>query len=147
MHRTVDTCGHVGNGLLSEVAGHTDLFLYDLKHMDSERHQRHTGVGNERILSNLRWLAEEGARVRIRVPLVPGVNDDPENLERTAAFVSGLPGRQEIHLLPFHAATGDKHRRFGKQYQLNTELRDSPDQLPGIRRLMEGHGLTVRVGG
>ena len=80
-----------------------DFWLVDLKHMDSAEHRRLTGVPNERILENLRLLASRGARIFARIPLVPGFNDDRENLEAAAEFLRGLEGAvEEVDLLPYH---------------------------------------------
>ena len=68
---------------------HTDLFLYDLKLMDDDRHRKYTGVSNRLILSNLQRLSAGGAQVIVRIPLIPGVNDDEQNLTAYAA----IPGR------------------------------------------------------
>ena len=73
-HRTVDTSGHVDTNLLLDAAARTDLFLYDLKHMDSEKHLRYTGVSNDKILHNLKQLSRQGASIIIRLPVIPGIN-------------------------------------------------------------------------
>jgi pyruvate formate lyase activating enzyme len=90
LHRTVDTCGYADTRTLLSVAIQVELFLYDLKHMDPEKHYRHTGVSNEMILTNLKCLSRQGARIIIRLQVIPGINNDRENIEWTGAFLSSL---------------------------------------------------------
>ncbi|MCK9412776.1 MAG: glycyl-radical enzyme activating protein [Prolixibacteraceae bacterium] len=88
IHTAVDTAGLVNTDILLEVAKRTDLFLYDLKMMDSDRHRQWTGVPNGKILENLRVLAESGASINIRIPLIGGVNDDERNITEAARFIA-----------------------------------------------------------
>jgi pyruvate formate lyase activating enzyme len=116
IHRAVDTAGLVSKEVLLRVAARTDLFLYDLKMMDSERHRKWTGVPNEKILRNLQTLAEYGANIMIRIPLVGGVN-----LEATARFIASLAGEKKIvNLLPYHKIAQTKYGKLGKpeEFQL-----------------------------
>ena len=81
--------------------------------MDDERHRHWTGVSNADILSNLSLLVGAGARVRVRLPLIPGVNDDQVNLKACAAFLSGLNPLPEVELLPYHAIAAGKYAGLG----------------------------------
>ncbi|MGD2115514.1 MAG: glycyl-radical enzyme activating protein, partial [Acidobacteriota bacterium] len=117
----VDTSGFCRREDLLRIAPWTDLFLFDLKHMDGERHRELTGVSNRRILENLAALAElpappEGSRgaIRIRVPVIPGLNDDRANLEATARFAASLPGVRRVDLLPYHAHGLHKRERLAE---------------------------------
>jgi pyruvate formate lyase activating enzyme len=124
IHRAVDTAGLVSKEVLLRVAARTDLFLYDLKMMDSERHRKWTGVPNDKILMNLQKLAETGANIMIRIPLVGGVNDDKENLEATARFIASLAGEKKVvNLLPYHKIAQTKYGKLGKpeEFQLFEE--------------------------
>ena len=147
VHRTVDTCAWVRTEDLLRVAQDTELFLYDLKVMDSQRHQRYTGVSNERILSNLQALAETGARINIRIPLIQGVNADQANLEQTGAFVAALPGEQSINLLPFHEAASQKYLKLNMAYDLDGIGEPSAETVERAVACLEGYNLNVRVGG
>ena len=95
IHRAVDTAGFVNTDIILEVARRTDLFLYDLKMMDSEKHRKWVGVPNEKILENLKALSGTGAKIIIRIPLIGGVNDDTENIEATARFVAHSQERKK----------------------------------------------------
>ncbi len=118
IHRAVDTSGLAPGELLLEVARRCELFLYDLKLIDSARHKHWTGVDNGSILDNLRLLAESGAEINIRLPLVAGVNDDRENIEQTATLVAGLAGsRKKVNLLPYHNIMTNKYLRLGTEYR------------------------------
>ena len=89
--------------------------MYDLKLMDPEKHRKWTGVPNEKILENLKALAETGAKIIIRIPLIGGVNDDAENMETTARFVAGLSGeKKEVNLLPYHKIAQTKYQKLGR---------------------------------
>jgi len=147
IHRTVDTCGHVATGTLLEAARHTDLFLFDLKIMDDARHRLAVGVGNERILDNLRALTDAGHRVWIRVPLIPGLTDDEDNLHAISEFAAALPGACPIHLLPYHAIGGDKYGRLGMEYFLSHLTPVPPVVIDRQAALVRAHGLDVHIGG
>ncbi len=118
IHTTVDTTGFSSPAVIDSVARWTDLFLYDLKLMDGERHKRFTGVSNELILSNLKRLVENGSAVVVRMPLIPSVNSDRENLRALGTFVANLRMVREINVLPYHATGVEKYARLGKEYPL-----------------------------
>jgi len=101
-HTAVETCGQAGWEDLREAALFTDLFLYDLKQLDSARHRTLTGQGNELILGNLERLLGLGVAVTVRVPVVPGANDDRESLSALAGFVARHRGIRSVELLPYH---------------------------------------------
>ena len=113
MHTAVDTCGYGRCEDLLALAKSTDLFLYDLKILDDDRHRQYTGVSNVVILENLTALCEVRANVWIRVPVIPGFNDDPRDVEATAAWVASLGNVQRMHLLPYHALGTNKAERVG----------------------------------
>jgi pyruvate formate lyase activating enzyme len=128
------------------VAEHTDLFLYDLKLMDPELHRRTTGVPLRPILDNLALLLSSGARVRIRIPLLPGLTSD-DGIDRTGALLASLPAIDGVNLLPFHRSARDKHRQFGLPWLL-----ESDEEIPGERVAawaghLESLGLRVTIGG
>ena len=109
LHTAVETAGHVLWESLSEILTLTDLFLYDLKVMDNNLHHRMTGVNNTRILKNLRRLSAHGASVIARIPIVPGVNDNEENMKATADFLQSMRGIVRVDLIPFHRMAEEKY--------------------------------------
>ena len=148
IHRTIDTCGLVKTETLLKIATQTDLFLYDLKLMDSAKHREYTGVNNELILQNLQILAETGTKILIRIPLIKGVNSDPDNLTATAQFVSQLSGKKKgVNLLPYHYIATHKYHKLGSRY-LADNLRE-PDEadLQQAIDCFAAHGLSATVGG
>ena len=148
IHRTVDTSGLARKKILLEVASRTDLFLYDLKLMDSKKHKEWTGAGNKKILQNLQCLAESGADIRIRIPLIKGVNDDDGNIEATAAFVAGLPGpEKEVDLLPYHNVAEGKFAKLGKMFTSGTMAEPDSADLSRVMSIFSNQGLTATVGG
>jgi pyruvate formate lyase activating enzyme len=147
LHRTVDTSGYADAQTLLDVAAHTDLFLYDLKHMDPEKHYTYTGVSNEPILKNLKRLSQSNAEIIIRFPVVPGMNTDRDNINQTGAFVSSLPGVRAVNLLPYHCAAVNKYKNIGVQYPLVEVQRPPDDQLEAIAKQLKNFDLTVKIGG
>ena len=175
-HRAVDTTLFADPEVVRAVAAETDLFLVDLKLMDSERHKRYTGVSNERILDNLHLLATLGTSVQIRIPLIQGINADEENINATASFLnevfhsspvtppilphpkSPLTERfrgvfhssfQGVALLPYHDAGRDKHVRRGTTYNPESIAMSTPSDAI-IQRCIEQfatHGIVATVGG
>jgi pyruvate formate lyase activating enzyme len=148
IHTAVDTAGLVNTGILLDVAKRTDLFLYDLKMMDSDRHRKWTGVPNEKILENIRILAETGVPIIVRLPLVGGVNDDEENITATARFVASLPGQRiAVNLLPYHKIAMTKYAKLGRGDEF--QLLEEPGQ-EAIKKAIEifaANGVEASVGG
>ncbi|MFT5726204.1 MAG: pyruvate formate lyase activating enzyme [Desulforhopalus sp.] len=147
-HRAVDTSGFAPKEILLKVAKHTDLFLYDLKMMDSSLHKKWTGVDNKIILENLQLLAKTGSCIDIRIPLIKGVNADRENLEKSALFIANLPGeKKSVSLLPYHYSMVSKHEKLGQVFDgcAMSELTDN-DKAEAIN-LFSSFDLKVTVGG
>ncbi len=113
IHRAVDTCGYAPASVVEAIAERTDLFLYDLKLMDDERHLNATGCSNHVILDNLRFLDSHGSDLWIRIPLIPGINDDRENLHDICKFLSSCASLQHVQLLPYHRGGTSKQHRWG----------------------------------
>ena len=148
IHRAVDTAGLANTDLLLEVAKRTDLFLYDLKMIDSERHQKWTGVPNEKILENLQALAESGANIIIRIPLIGNVNDDIENMTQTARFVSTLAGQPKVvNLLPYHKIAQNKYGKLGRPEDF--KLLEEPTSAAQLRAIaiFQEFGIEANIGG
>ena len=147
IHRAVDTTGMADTATLLQVAEHTDLFLYDLKHMDSALHRQYTGVANELILSNLQQLATTGVEYRIRIPLLAGINDGEENIRATAEFAAALPGLQGIDVLPYHHMATAKYAKLQTGYRGERRHCPGKEDIARVREILEHFGHTVRIGG
>jgi len=173
----LDTCGHVAPETFRALAPLATRLLFDVKLMDEERHEAFTGVHNRWVLENLEWVGNgcpagagdgEGVAapgegeaeapaarevrwpcpsVLVRVPLIPGVNDDPENLGATARFLNGLRRIPPVDLLPYHRLGVEKYHRTGRVYSLSDVAPPPRDSIRRAVRLLEEAGLTVTVRG
>ena len=155
-HRTVDTTLYAHSDVVKAVARECELMLVDLKLMDTGKHRRYTGVGNELILRNIRLIAEAGHPFQIRIPLIEGINADEQNIEQTARFLNTLPppygggaGGGAINLLPYHDVGKDKHLRMGSRYNPQGYPMSTPteESLQRCRQQLEAYGLHVVIGG
>lgn len=149
-HRTVDTTLYASQEIVTRIAAACELFLVDLKLMDSEKHRLYTGVTNELILQNIRYLAEAGKDFFIRIPLIEGVNADDGNMETTAAFLETLSWqRRTVNLLPYHDVGKDKHRRMWSTYNPQGFQMAAPSEVTQehCKALLESHGFHVVIGG
>ncbi len=149
-HRTVDTTLYASQDVVKQVAEACELFLVDLKIMDSAKHQAYTGVPNERILQNIQWLAEAGKDFFIRIPLIEGINADEKNIEDTACFLKALPWeRRTLNLLPYHDVGKDKHRRMWSSYNPQGIHMSTPSDevLQRCVDQFETHGIHAIIGG
>lgn len=148
IHRVVDTTGLTKTETLLKVASRTDHFLYDLKLMDSTKHKAWTGVPNEKILENLEILAETGATINIRIPLIKGVNADEENIRATAEFVANLAGEKKIvNLLPYHNIASRKYQKLGGEYDATGMETPSEAEQQRCVEIFAEHGLEAIIGG
>jgi pyruvate formate lyase activating enzyme len=146
IHTVVDTCGLAEKNLLLHLSEKVDLFLYDFKLSDPNRHQKYTGVSNALILDNLETLARRKKSVVIRFPIIPGINDGTEDLRQMIAFLSRL-GLRRIDLLPYHGTGREKYRRVAMEYRLEDLEAPSPEHVRRIAQQLEREGFTVRIGG
>jgi pyruvate formate lyase activating enzyme len=134
-HTALDTSGYTPWGNLEQALGYTDLVLFDLKHICKEKHAKFTGVDNQSILENLAKANSQGKKIWVRVPLVPGVNDDPEHIEELADWVKTL-GVERTYLLPYHSLGVPKYESLGRDYGLEIEPH-TEDQLGMIKKLVD----------
>jgi len=142
----VETCGMTDRQDLLGMADKVDLFLYDVKLMDRARHGEATSVGNETILTNLAALVAVHTDVIIRFPVIPGVNDDSENVSLMVAMMRRV-GLRDIDLLPYHRIGTDKYRRLGRPYELAELQPPSAEAMEHIRRIFADAGIEASVGG
>lgn len=146
LHTAVDTCGYAEASSLARVIDHTNLFLFDLKAIDEARHVEITGVSNRPILDNLRLLTSAGAAVRVRFPLVSGVNDDSGDVETLAAFVKDI-GLFHVDVLPYHRAGLAKYERYGLDCRLPDLQPPGEASVERVVAIFRHSGLEARIGG
>ncbi len=144
IHTALDTCGFASWNVLDQMRPYVDLFLYDLKLMDDARHREVTGVPTGLILANLRALSECGHAIRLRVPVIPGINDDDESIHQIAAFAASLPRLDGIDLLPYHAIAADKYTRMNRPYRLADARPLSEERMAEIMEIVRGYGVLVK---
>jgi pyruvate formate lyase activating enzyme len=142
-----DACGHVPWASIEQMLPYIDFFLWDIKHMNSKRHEELTGVSNELILSNARSVSERNIPLYIRVPVIPGYNDSEENIRATCEFARGLSSVVEVDLLPLHHLGKVRYDSLNRGY-LIADIPLIPDSLlQHMKRLIESHGLKSSIVG
>ena len=144
----VDTCGAVAFERLERVMPYTDRFLFDLKLMDEDKHREYTGRDNGLILENLKLLSGKGARIWIRIPVIGGVNDEAEELERMAGFLSENVHAEQINLIPYHNTGSGKYVHLGREYKGGMFYAPPKERMQELQRLMESKNIApVFIGG
>ena len=146
IHTAVDTCGYISWEILNKISPKVDLFLYDLKLMDIGKHKKYTGVSNEIILENLKKLSSIHNNIFIRFPVIPGINDDYQNIKETGEFLSSLKIAQ-VNLLPYHYIGIDKYRRLGRTYKLATIQSPSEEKLFEVSAILSKFNLNIKLRG
>ncbi len=148
IHRAVDTCGFAPEKSLLEIARRTDLFLFDLKIMDPDKHQQWTGVDNRLILKNLEILARSGVPINIRIPLINRVNTGKHNLEETARYIASLPGKTpKVNLLPYHPIAEGKYKKLDMKWDPSGMGEPSKAEQEVALEIFHQFGLEVEAGG
>ena len=147
IHTVLDTSGFSTWKVLDRIRHHVDVFLFDLKLMDDEKHRKFTGVSNRTILENLLALSSEGHRIRIRLPVIPGITDDEDNVSAIGVFAAEMPSMPQIDLLPYHHLAAAKYERLGKGYRLLDTRPPAEDSINRLVDLLRTFGLTVNVEG
>ncbi|HUT44755.1 MAG TPA: glycyl-radical enzyme activating protein [Sedimentisphaerales bacterium] len=147
IHTAVDTSCYAEPEIVESIAKRADLFLCDLKHMDNEMHERFTGTGNNLILENIRRISQAGRKIVIRLPVIPGFNDDPENIEATGKFAASEAGVGRIDILPFNRGGMEKSARLtGEIKPMRVETPDE-DKMRKIGENLSKYVSEVNIGG
>lgn len=147
LHTAVETCGHLHWDIFSSILGYMDMVLYDLKHMDPERHLQGTGVDNRLILENLKRVDSSGMTIRARLPLVPGFNDSEDNIRATSAFIAGLSNLEALDILPYHRMGEPKWGQLDRSYKLHGVEPPARDRIFELADIARKYGIEVTVGG
>lgn len=132
---------------IQRVLPNLDNFLMDIKHMNPEKHKAYIGHTNELVLENAKRIAPLAKRLVIRVPVVPGFNDTPAEIRDIATFAAGLPGVEEIHLLPYHRLGQDKYRWLDREYTLPDILPPEDAHMQELLATAQATGLRAQIGG
>ena len=149
IHTAIETCAYVPWKNFEKVLANIDLFMFDVKHTNPEKHKELCGRSNRLIFENLKRLSKvSGKEAIIRVPLIPGMNDSAENLQNIARLAASLDGNiRRIELLPYHRFGEKKYERLGREYALNGVSVPSEERMQEFKHLMEGFGIDIKVGG
>jgi pyruvate formate lyase activating enzyme len=148
IHTCLDTNGFCSFQILERLAREVDIVLFDLKHLDNDRHAEKTGVGNELILSNLHHLADAGIEIWVRIPVVPDFNDTLDFHRRTAWFLSSLKHAcMRVDLLPYHNWCQDKYSWLDIDWEYRDVEAIDPSFLDIHADLYRERGLKTTVGG
>lgn len=146
IHAALDTCGFARPETLGRILPLADLVLFDLKLVDPERHQQVTGVSNHVILENLSLLVKAATPLIVRIPVVPGVNDDEQNLCESLELLACL-GVKRVDLLAYHEAGTDKYQRLGSKYRLPNLKPPAAPTMENLSQRFCRAGFAVRIGG
>lgn len=142
LHRAIETSGYCDPAVFREVVQNLDYVMMDLKIIDDQKHRHYTGVSNEKILKNARQLCDGKTSFVIRIPVIPGVNDDEENYRSTAAFLQGASALLKVELLPYHKTAGAKYSMLGMEYQPDFD----PNRLVRTSaKLFEEYGIRCEI--
>lgn len=146
IHTAVDTSGAVGFENIRRTAPYTDIFLYDIKLMDDEKHKEYTGVSNKLILDNLKKLSQIHNNINLRMPIIEGVNGDESHIEKTIAFIKGL-NINKVNLLPYHDIARHKYKKLDILYEEEKMSKPSDEKMQHFKEMFEREGYEVKIGG
>jgi pyruvate formate lyase activating enzyme len=145
IHTVVDTSGFANWNVFEQISADVDLFLYDLKHMDSARHREVTGVPNEVSLKNLRRLSTLGAKCIVRIPLIPGINNDERNLVESGKFIASLSNIETVELMGYHDIAQAKYEALDRESLLVGTKSPTETEMQKAAEILRGYGLSVAI--
>jgi pyruvate formate lyase activating enzyme len=151
LNTAIESHGYVEWPVLETLVPYIDLFQIDIKHMDSDLHNKVVGVPNDQILSNIKDIAlKVNKKVAIRIPLIPGFNDTDENIYAVAEFarqVNSSGNLTMVHILPYHAFGQSKYESLDRVYSMTDTKPPNDDSIKKILQIFESYGLPVQQGG
>jgi pyruvate formate lyase activating enzyme len=141
----IDTCGYVPWDHIEPLLPYIDFFLWDIKHMNSDKHQKLTGVTNRQILKNVQLTSERNIPVYIRIPIITGHNDSEINLKETCEFAKSLSSVVEVDLLPLHHLGKARYVSLDREYTIEGLDMIKEDVLQNYKHLVESYGLKCSI--
>ena len=147
----VETALNIKQEALDAVMPYTDLFITDIKHMDSEIHRKHTGAGNELLLANIKRIAQAAKPIVLRLPIIPDVNDSPEHIDRVSEFIKENLGSSviQVQFLRFRRLGEEKYKSLGIPYQMgdvNIERDEFENQIRELVERMQSYQIPAVAG-
>lgn len=142
----IETTGFGSYKELEKLAKLTDTVLFDIKHIDSEKHKQYTSVPNELILENLEKLSKWHKKIIMRFPFIKGINDDDKNIHETAKILKKL-NLFEVHILPYHTMGLEKYRKLRQPYPMKTLEKHTQSELENVLKIMRSYGLQPKLNG
>jgi len=147
INTAVETCGYVNPDSFVEVLRNVDYLLYDIKHIDPQRHKKFTGKDNKIILENLKLAAKICPSVTVRIPFIPGFNDSRKEIFQIVEFISSIP-IVSVHLLPYHNFGSSKYESLGKEYKMMSVKSVEKKKIERIKSLIEEkYPVKIQIGG
>jgi pyruvate formate lyase activating enzyme len=148
-HTAVDTSGYSNIENIKQIIPFTDLFLFDLKHLNDQRHIASTGVSNALILDNYRFLLENARAVNVRIPVIPGFNNDPVLMSEMCDYLLATKTEtlKKINLLPYHKIGSSKYRRFNMPYKMAGIEPPAKEEMLFLKETFLRVGVKVKIGG
>lgn len=147
LHTAMESTGFAPYDVIQRYLPYLDLYLMDIKHMDSAKHEEFTTQPNGLILENAARLAQDAKELVIRVPVIPTFNDTEEEIAAIAAFAGNLPHVKRLHLLPYHRLGQDKYKGLGRPYLMEDFLPPSDTTMQALLRVARLSGLDCQIGG
>ena len=147
LHTAIESTANAPYSDIEKLLPYLDLYLMDIKHMDSAKHKEYTGASNERILENAKLIAESGVDLIIRTPVIPTFNDGREEIKAIADFARSLGAVKEYHLLPYHRLGTDKYTGLGRNYSLSDIEPPTKERMEYLLSVAESSGLKCQIGG
>lgn len=146
INTAIETTGAVKMDTISDLLPHIDYFLMDIKHMDPEKHKEFTGRDNRQALENAKIIAKQANYYAVRVPVVPGFNDTPEEIVAIARYAEELSA-DRLHLLPYHRLGADKYASLGRTYELSEILPPDESKMASLLRVAQQFKTPCQIGG
>lgn len=147
INTAIETTSAVDFEIIESVLPYVDTFLMDIKHYNPVKHKLFTGIDNQLILENAKKIADWGAKLIVRVPIIPGFNDTEKEVEQIANFVLGLNTVKEIHLLPYHRLGQDKYEGLNQEYLMGDAIPPETEKINKLLLSVVSKGLKAQVGG
>ena len=146
IHTCIETSGYADESAFRQVLPYTDYVLYDLKLINPKKHHQYTGKPNSLIHSNAKIVAASGVETLFRMPLIPGINDDMQNIKETAEFLHGLGNIDlRIELMPYHRLGKGKYESLDREYRLSGVLSPEPDEVESVKKALEVNDIICLI--